>query len=90
MKTIEEKLEEKQGIKEINEIFPRYTGERKTLKDGDGNKLCKLFGHKEREIHHAFFVEETERGKEYYECWICPRCMDVEGKLVNIVKKQQK
>jgi len=83
--TLEEKLESRQTKKELQEIFPNYK-ERINLKEGKKNLLCKIFGHKERIVHHAFYTQVTERGKEYYECWICPRCMDVEGKLVNIVK----
>ena len=86
-KSMEEKLEEKQTLKEIKEVFPNY-GEFKTLKEGEPSKLCKLFGHKERVVHHQFFTERTERGKEWYEVWVCPRCKDLQGKLVNITEKK--
>lgn len=84
-KTFEEKIELKKMQKEIKETFPNYN-EKVTLKKGESNILCKTLGHKKRFVHHAFFTKQTERGKEYYECWICPRCKDIEGKLVNIVE----
>ena len=83
--TMEQKLENKQNKKELNEIFPDYK-EKPTLKEGERNILCKLLGHKSRWVHHQFFTKTTERGKEWYECHICPRCKDVQGKLVNITK----
>jgi hypothetical protein len=83
--TFEEKLEKKKLGKELKEIFPNY-GEYKTIKEGGKFLRCKLFGHK-RMIHHAFYTEETERGKDYYEVYVCIRCKDIQGKLVNIVKK---
>lgn len=84
-KSIEDKIEKKQAIKEMREIFPNY-GETITIKEGERNFLCRIFGHKERHIHHQFFAKETERGKERYEVYVCPRCKDIEGKLVHIEK----
>lgn len=81
--TIEEKLEKKQAAKEIAEIFPNY-GEFITINEGKKSFLCKV-SHK-RVVHHAFYTKKTERGKEYYECYVCVRCKDIQGKLVHIVK----
>jgi len=87
MSTLEEKLVDRQNKKELKEAFPSYN-ELKTLHKGSKNLMCKIFGHK-RHVHHAFFVETTDRGKEYYECYICERCKDILGKLVRITKKSE-
>jgi hypothetical protein len=84
-KTIEDKLVEKQNKKEISEVLPSYN-KRSTLLAGGFNLICKLIGHKTRWVYHQFHTVQTDQGKEYYECWICSRCKDVEGKLVRVQK----
>lgn len=69
-------------MKGIEKIFPDYN-ETKTLQKGKSKVMCKIFGHV-RIIHHAFYTEETKRGKEYYEVYACTRCSDIEAKLVRI------
>lgn len=72
--------------KEVQEIFPNY-GEFKLLKEAsEHHDECKEGNHEERIVHHAFYTEVTSRGKEWYECWICPRCKEIQGKLVNITE----
>lgn len=88
MNTLEEKIEEKNMKRELKELLPNY-GEFKNIKDGNRSWKCRLFGHR-RIVHHQFFVEETERGKEYFECHVCVRCKDIEGKLVRIEKIEVK
>lgn len=80
--TLEDKLEKRQAIKEIKDIFPEY-GEYITIQEGEKLKRCKWFGCKEH-IHHQFFAKDTERGRERYEVYACERCKKVRGKLVHI------
>lgn len=88
MKSMEDELVERYEKEELKKAFPNYK-EYKTIKEGRPSWLCKLFGHKVRVVHYQFYTEKTERGKEWYECYICPRCKDVEGKLVRITEEKK-
>ena len=83
---MEEELVEQQEKKELSEMFPNY-GEFIVIHEGEKMIGCKMLGHKERVVHHQFFTKVTERGKEWYECHVCPRCKNIEGKLVRISKE---
>lgn len=69
---------------EIKEIFPSYNEEIQ-IKEGS-SFLCKVLWHK-RVVYHAQIKKESEQETKYYEAYVCTRCHNTIGKLVNVSKK---